>query len=1101
MAGPDDRIDTATVLFTDLVGSTALRSRIGEEAADVLRVKHDGLISDAIVTNRGTVVKHTGDGAMATFSAAVDAVAAAVAIQQAVDGHNRRGADERMEVRVGISVGDVTFTGDDCFGLPVIEAQRLEAAAEGGQILCAEIVRHLARGRGGHEFAVVGELALKGIAEPVPAVAVHWEPVVQVAMPRETPLPPVLASPAAFDLAGRQGQLDQMVDAWKESAEAHRQVVLISGEPGIGKTRLATEAALVARHQGGLVLGGRCDEELTLPYQPFAEALRFQSELDDVPAAWLGSLASELTRLVPELPDRVPGLASPLRDDPESERARLFEAVTAWLRTTAASVPVFLVLDDLQWADRPTLQLLRHLIRETPHDSVFIVGTYRSTDLDRAHPLAATLADLRRDGSVTRLALDGLTADGVAELFERSAGHDLDGPGVALAHAVFSETAGNPFFVGEIVRHLVESGALVLRDGRWTSDLSLDEVGLPEGVREVVGRRISRLDDETQKLLSVAAVIGQEFVLPVLAAVAGLDEDGAIDLLDAAQSTGLVNEVGLDRYRFSHALVRATLLEELTTTRRVRTHRKIADAIEAANAGDLDPVVAELAHHYGEAAAADPTKAIEYARRAGEQAYAKSAAEDAVRWYTLALEHLDADDDDMALRVELVTELGRAEFLAGIGDAPERLREGARLAKAAGLDTALAKVLLVHTRTSFNQEQAADPEKIEHLEDLLTRVDDDPGLRARLLASLAIELIFVRETDRRATLLAEARSLAEESGDALALIDVSAGIFNARPRHDWTMGEFRDDRAFMVRALEAARSVDDTTVVASTELQAAFTALVAGDGAEFRAHAATLGALASDTQSFVARRMHLFLAPMLAAIDGRLVESEALSREQFEVWTRSGMPEAITYRATTALALRREQGRLAEIVDAWDEFHAANPDEAAAAATVAFALTEQGDLDGAALRLEAGAAGDFRDIPPDAGWPLAVAMWCEAAAAVGDPRCAALLHAVTESADGIIAGTGGIIAGPMARLLALLEVVLGRVDDADAHFAGAIEQSRTLDSPVWVARCCLDWADALATRGELERARTLADDADTAIGTLALPRLQARSRELRARLA
>src|SRR3954454_15605616 len=205
-----ERIETATVLFTDVVGSKALRSRMGEEAADRLRLKHDALVHGAITANRGAVVKHTGDGAMATFSAAVDAVGAAVAIQQAVDGHNRRSTDERLEVRVGISVGDVTFTADDCFRLPVIEAQRLEAAAEGSQILCAEIVRHLARGRGGYEFVSVGDLDLKGIPDPVPAVEVRWEPVVQVAMPRETPLPSVLAAPRGFDLAGRQTELDAL---------------------------------------------------------------------------------------------------------------------------------------------------------------------------------------------------------------------------------------------------------------------------------------------------------------------------------------------------------------------------------------------------------------------------------------------------------------------------------------------------------------------------------------------------------------------------------------------------------------------------------------------------------------------------------------------------------------------------------------------------------------------------------------------------------------------------------------------------------------------------------------------------------------------------
>jgi class 3 adenylate cyclase len=666
----ESRIDTATVLFTDIVGSTALRARIGEDAADALRARHDDLLANAITSRRGVVVKHTGDGVMATFSAAVDAVAAAVAIQQAVDGHNRRSAGERVEVRVGISVGDVTFDGDDCFGLPVIEAQRLEAAAAGGQILCAEIVRHLARGRGGYEFRSVGDLELKGIPDPVPAVEVRWTPSVQVVMPRETPLPPVLSGPRGFDLAGRADELSVLVEAWKDGAEGHRRVVLVSGEPGIGKTRLATEAARFARHQGGFVLAGRCDEELELPFQPFAEAVRFQVALgDDVPVDWFGPGVGELARLVPEVADRVPGTVVPARGDPDADRARLFEAVTTWLRTIAASVPVLLVLDDLHWADRPTLLLLRHLVHETPHDRLCMVGTYRSTDLDRTHPLAAMLADFRREASVTRVALDGLTADGVAELLERAAGHDLDDAGVELARAVHAETGGNPFFVGEIVRHLVESGALVVRDGRWTSDLTLDDIGLPEGVREVVGRRISHLDEGTQKLLAVAAVIGHEFPLPVLIAVAGVDEDAALDMLDSAQSAGLVDEIGLDRYRFGHALVRATLLDELTTTRRVRTHRRIGEEIERIHAGDLDPVVPELAYHFGEAAAAETDKAVHYAIRAGELAYASSATEDAVRWYELALDHLEPDAASVEVRIEVLTRLGQSEWISGSGDA------------------------------------------------------------------------------------------------------------------------------------------------------------------------------------------------------------------------------------------------------------------------------------------------------------------------------------------------------------------------------------------------------------------------------------------------
>jgi class 3 adenylate cyclase len=1090
VAGSESRIDTATVLFTDLVGSTALRSRIGEEAADELRVKHDTLIRDAIGANRGAVVKHTGDGAMATFSAAVDAVAAAVAIQQAVDGHNRRSAEERMEVRVGISVGDVTFDGDDCFGLPVIEAQRLEAAAGGGQILCAEIVRHLARGRGGHEFETVGELTLKGIPDPVPAVAVTWEPVVQVAMPRETPLPAALAAPATFDLAGRGDELSSLIDAWKDSAEGRRKVVLVSGEPGIGKTRLATETALVARHQGGLVLGGRCDEELALPYQPFAEALRFHSELEDVPTAWFGPMARELQRLVPDLGDRVPGLTVPEHDDPESERARLFEAVTMWLRTTAASVPVMLVLDDLHWADRPTLLLLRHLVHETPQDALFIVGTYRSTDLDRRHPLAGTLADLRRDGSVTRLALDGLDADGVAELLERSAGHDLDDAGVGLANAVFAETDGNPFFVGEIVRHLVESGALFVRDGRWTSDLTLDEVGLPEGVREVVGRRISRLDEETQRLLSLAAVIGQEFSLPVLATVAGMEEDRAVDVLDTAQSTGLVNEVGLDRYRFGHALVRATLLEELTTTRRVRTHRKIAEAIEAQHVTDRDAVVPELAHHYGEAAAADPEKAIEYATRAGELAFAASAADDAVHWYALALEHLEGDGDDVARRVALLTRLGEAEWVAGAAEARTHLREAALLAQRGGLDLAMANALLVHTRVSFNEEQESDLEKIALLEDVIEHLVDEPAIRARLMGALAVELIFVGEVERRAELLDRARELAVQAEDDFAFVDVVSARFNAHPRPTWSTAAFRSDHEDVRKALAAAERLGATQWIAGARLAAAFGSLALNDGDAFRGHTERLRELVDGTQNGVARRMLLLLEQMLMVNDGRLVEAQSLSVELFQVWSAAGMPEAVTYQGTTGLATRREQGRLAQIIDGWNAFLAEHPGAASVDATVAFALAETGDLDPAATRLEDACRRRFQDMPADAGWPLAVGMWSEVAAVVADRDSAAILHDLAEPWDGVQMATGGINTGPAARHLARLELVLDRPADADHHFAAAIEESRSLGSPVWIARTCLDWAESLDHRGEAPRARTLVADATTVMDPLSLPRLE-----------
>jgi class 3 adenylate cyclase len=1093
VVGVDQRIDTATVLFSDMVGSTELRTRLGEEAADELRIAHDHLLRSAISAHRGTVVKHTGDGVMATFSAAVDAVAAAVAIQQAVDAHNRRSDQSRFEVRVGISVGDVTFDGDDCFGLPVIEAQRLEAAAEGGQILCAEIVRHLARGRGGYDFTSLGDLALKGIKEPVPAVRVHWAPVVQVAVARETPLPPVLASPSAFDLSGRADELDVVVNAWKDSTEGNGRIVLISGEPGIGKTRLATEAALVARRQGGLVLAGRCDEALGLPYQPFVEALRFQLGLADVlPTDWFGPLAEELARLAPELSDHIPGLASPVRTDAESERARLFDGVTAWLRTTAAAVPVMLVLDDIHWADRPTLTLLRHIVHETSRDALFVVGTYRSTDLDRTHPLAAMLADFRRDPRVARLALDGLTPDGVAEFLERSAGHDLDAPGVELARAIQAETAGNPFFVGEIMRHLVETGALIRRDGRWTSDLTLADVGLPEGIREVVGRRISRLDESAQRTLSVAAVIGHEFNLPVLAEVAGADDDEILDQLDGARAGGLVDEVGLDRYRFAHALVRATLLEELSTSRRVRTHRKVGEAYERRFADRLDSVVTDLAHHFGEAAAADPDKAVRYAMLAGDRALEQSAADDAVRWYEHAREHLDVDNADPAVEVEILTRLARAEWASERDGATAgaHVLEAARTAQAAGLHDAMARALLITTRASFNEEQPSNPDKIDLLEQALRVIDDD-ALRARLLAALAVELVFVGDTAaRRQSTLDEALALARQSGDSIAIAEVAMGYFNSRPRSTWSTAQFTGELGMYRNSLEAARATGDALLISSMHLASGFVAFTIGDGDELRAHAAMLDTMAADGRNPVALRMFLLIKQMIVLIEGRVTEARALALEQYGHWVGVSPLEALTYRGVQDFVAKREQGRLEWVVPAWAEFAAAHNERGAAPAAVAFALATIGRTDEAARRLDAAFSTRFRDIPDEAGWPMAVAMWAETAVLLGATDAARVLHELLLPFDSVQMGTGGFPGGPAARLLARIEDLLGRHGAADDHFAAAVDFSRRIGSPVWAARCQLDWAEALLARGEQGRAAELADAAASDLGHLELDALR-----------
>ena len=371
-------------------------------------------------------------------------------------------------------------------------------------------------------------------------------------------LPPVLAGAGPF--VGRVRELAQLFSAWQTALAGGANAMLIAGEPGVGKTRLAGEWSRQAYDQGALVIYGRCDEDLGAPYQPFAEALRSL-----VPCLGAGKLrglrgVEALLTLVPGLTDVVPDLPSPTRADPDTERYALFDAVVAVLGLASTSVPVVLILDDLHWAAKPTLLLLRHLLRFGEQARVQIVGTYRSTDLDRSHPLAAMLADLHRDGTATRIQLSGLDESDVTA-YVAEAGYDDE----ELARALASVTGGNPFFLIEALRHVDESG------GEW------DPSTLPQGVREAVSRRLSRLPVETNKALAAAAVVGSRFALELVEHVVG---DDLVDAFDEACKAGIVIEEPGGRYRFNHALVRQSLLAELPSVRRMRLHQRIATTLE-----------------------------------------------------------------------------------------------------------------------------------------------------------------------------------------------------------------------------------------------------------------------------------------------------------------------------------------------------------------------------------------------------------------------------------------------------------------------------------------------------------------------------------------
>ncbi len=579
------RIGTATFLFTDFERSTEMLQKLGDDEAQVLWGTHFGLLRRAVAASAGQEVKNLGDGLMVVFASALDALTCAVAMQQAVHRFNEQQEEgHRLQVRVGVHVGEPIREEDDYFGLPVVVAKRLCDSAQGGQILVSDLIRRLVGSRGGHIFRDLGPVSPKGAAEQLSVYEVVWEPAAEdVAAPlppapgeqaKRLPLPALLASGERTTFVGREQELQRLRHHWERARSGQRQLILLTGEPGIGKTRLAAEFALAAHAEGATVLFGRSDEAAALPYQPFVEALRHYvaASPPGEAQARLGAATAELAGLVPELARRLPEppmVTSP--DEPEREPYRLHDAFATFLATASQAGPTVLVLDDLHLADGPTLLLLKHIVRSPRQLPLLLLGTYREAEVARTHPLAKTLADLRRDRAFERVSLQGLDEGDVGALIGAWTGQKAP---PAFIQAVHELTEGNPFFIEEVLRHLEETGAIYRRDGGWTTDLKVDEMGIPEGVREVIDQRLSRLSGDCNSILTIAAVIGREFDLDSLERASDLPLDRLLELLEEAVAARVVAEAPhmVGRYGFSHTLIHETLYQELTTTRRVRLH-------------------------------------------------------------------------------------------------------------------------------------------------------------------------------------------------------------------------------------------------------------------------------------------------------------------------------------------------------------------------------------------------------------------------------------------------------------------------------------------------------------------------------------------------
>jgi predicted ATPase len=949
------------------------------------------------------------------FGSAVDAVATAVSL-------HRRG-----QQRTGIDVAE---------GLDAATAgaRALCDDAQEGEILVSEVVRGLIANRRGFEFVTTTRGA-----------AVVWQE------PHEASrMPLALAGVVTSPLIGRAEELDHLARTWKEVVAGERRAVFVGGTAGIGKTRLAAEAARVAAvDDGAVVLYGRCEEDLGVPYQPFVEALHaFLRDLDsDTLHAYAGEHLAHLDRFVPAVArvDDVPRQ----RSEPTAERYLMFEAVAGVVDRVSVERPVLFVIDDLHWATKPTTLMLSHLVRRGAPSRVFVVGTYRDDELGRFNPLIDVLADLRRTSMVERIALRGLDRAAVAEFIAAAAGHALDARGLTLASLLYDETDGNPFYIGEVLNHLVESGVIYQQDDRWTADPGVDirVVGIPESVSDVVGRRVGRLSPAAVRALTVAALVGATFDFNVLAAVpdAADSVDELLDSLDEAENAGLLASGDATGYAFAHSLVRQTLLAGLTSARRVRLHRRIGEAIETLP--DAGERVDALAYHFSEAVGgSDIAKAASYAIQAAERALEQLAHEEALARVDRGLHALELDHrPDPAQEADLWLLRARALQDGPREDAPavvEALERAAANARECGSAERLARAAeLMAEETVFGSGSAP---AVRLCDDALEQAGDRVDLRARVLGALVYARATMESSSPElAELAGSAAELAYQVGDPTSLCRalVARGVV-------LLAGPDVDELHAVGERLEAVSAdLPEAWISSWAHRFVGQACLQRGNRDGFDVAHRALTTIGQERRHTTAAGWAAAWDGMVAMLDGALDDVE---EHTAAILDRGGSHPNYTNAFTAQLFyLRRAQGRLGEIVGVLEDTVAANPLILGFRVALATTYADLGDADGARRHFEVAAGDDFARVPRDLAWSGALALLSDAAFALRDADRAVLLQELLTPYAGqlIVAATGVACPGAADRYLSQLSQVLGHDDTAREELARAVALEASVRQP------------------------------------------------------
>jgi class 3 adenylate cyclase/tetratricopeptide (TPR) repeat protein len=1080
---------TVTLVFTDLEASTELQRRLGSRYREIADA-HMRLLKSAFAEHGGTLVDRQTESFFLAFRRTRDAIRAAAKAQRTLAEHDwPEGA--KVKVRMGVHAGEPEVDGDRYLGLAVSRAARICSAAHGGQVLLSSAARALL---GDDEQTAVRELGtyrLKDFPAPEPISQLVIEGLPQQFPPLRAPK----GTPADASLVGRDGELAQLVDALERSFAGLGRLILLSGEPGIGKSRLADELATEAVRRGARVIWGRCWEAGGAPaYWPWVQALR--SLIRDLPPDRLrpafGPGGAELARMLPDEVGSVFAELPPPAVDPDTDRFRLFQAVMSFLKRAAGDHPIALILDDLHAADASSLLLLRFVADELQDAHVLVVACYRDTELTPGHPLSATVSELARRPLTVRLPLSGLAEADVGRFIALISQRE---PPAGLAAAVYDGTAGNPLFVGEVAQLLVSEGLL-----ERPAEVVAWQLSVPQGIREVIIRRLAGLSEQTSRLLSLASVLGRDFDLQALEQLSGEPRDELLRLLDGAAAAKLVAEVpgALARFRFSHVLVRDTLYDELPASARVRLHRHIGEALEQRYGHDLDPHLAELAHHFAHAApAGDVDKAVAYARRAAGRALQQLAYEEAARLFELALQAAGLEaKPDPRVQCELLLGLGDAHARAGEGEvAREAFLHAATVARGLGSGELLARAALGYGGRFVWARAGTDEHLIRLLEDALTGLGDaDSSLRVRVMSRLAGALRDEHERETRDALSRKAVEIARRLDDAGALAYALEGrcfaIF-------WP--ESATERLEIATELAkiAEQTGDRERLLEARHFGRIGIPLELGDLATVQAERDDVMRLAEELRQPAQRWLVVATNATIAAFEGRFAEAELLMKEAFELGKRAQQIDAVLSYRIQLFTLHLHRGGLQNVESLIRRSVGEYPARPMLRCMHAYLLAAIGRGEEARPLFDELTENRCSVLPVNNEWLFSLGFLVDVANVLRDAeRAETLYQLLAPYADRNASTPDYIATGSVSRPLAVAASVVERWSEAENHFGAALRANSEMGAHPWVARTNLDWAEALLKRdapADCERAADFAGEAGRIARNLGMLVLAARA--------